>query len=318
MRLGPAERPAPGPGELLVRVTAVGICGSDLHWYDGGAIGDTRLTRPLVLGHELAGVVDEGPRAGERVAIDPADPCERCELCLAGLGRLCPDVRFFGQDPHDGGLQTWLPVAEARVVTLPAAIPDHEAPLLEVLGIALHAVDLAGLRPGTTAGVYGAGPIGQVLIRALRALGAGQIVATDRLPHRVAAARDSGADVAILVGDEDPAADVPVDVAFECSGDDAALATAVRAVRPAGRVLLVGIPAGEATTFPASPVRRKELALQAVRRMEAPDLARAVALVASGAVRLTGLVTDRYPLDEVAIAFERAVARDGLKVVVEP
>ena len=155
------------------------------------------------------------------------------------------------------------------------------------------------------------------MIRVLRHLGL-QVLATDRLAHRVEAARASGAATAILVGDEDPAAALPVDVAFECSGEDAALATAVRAVRPSGRVLMVGIPSGETAALPASPVRRKELVLQAVRRMEAPDLPRAIALVASGDVSLAGLVTDRFGLDDVAAAFERAVTREGLKVVVEP
>jgi L-iditol 2-dehydrogenase len=317
VRLGPVEPPVPGPGQVTVRVTAVGLCGSDLHWYEEGSIGDTRLTRPLILGHELAGVILDGPRAGERVAVDPADPCEACDLCRAGMGRLCPDVRFLGLDPHDGALRTRIAATASRCVALPGSIPDHEAPLLEVLGIALHAVDLADARPGMTAGVYGSGPIGQLVIRVLRLRGL-DVVATDRLGHRVDAARASGAALAMLVGDEDPAAAVPVDVSFECSGEDAALETAVRAVRPAGRVLMVGIPSGERAAFPASPVRRKELVLQAVRRMEAPDLARAVSLVADGEVSLAGLVTGRYALDETPAAFDRAAAREGLKIVVEP
>jgi L-iditol 2-dehydrogenase len=298
-------------------VTAVGLCGSDLHWFAEGSIGDTRLTRPLVLGHELAGVIEGGPRDGQRVAVDPADPCEACDLCRAGLGRLCPDVRFLGLDPFDGALRTRLAATASRCVPIPDAIRDHEAVLLEGLGIALHAVDLADVRPGMTAGVYGAGPIGQLVIRVLRRRGL-EVVATDRLAHRVAAARESGAGTAILVATDDPAAAVPVDVAFECSGEDDALDTAIRAVRPAGRVLLVGIPSGERAAFPASPVRRKELTLQAVRRMEAPDLPRAVGLVAAGEIPLAGLVTGRYPLDDVAAAFSRAAAREGLKIVVEP
>ncbi|HYO42949.1 MAG TPA: alcohol dehydrogenase catalytic domain-containing protein [Candidatus Limnocylindrales bacterium] len=317
VRLGPIAPPVPGPGQVIVRVTAVGLCGSDLHWYDEGSIGDTRLTRPLVLGHEFAGVVEGGERDGERVAVDPAEPCEACELCRAGRGRLCPDVRFFGLDPFDGALRTRVAATARRCAPIPGTIPDHEAVLLEVLGIALHAVDLARVRPGMSAGVYGAGPIGQLVIRVLRHRGL-EVVATDRLAHRVAAAGASGAGTALMVGDEDPAASMPVDVAFECSGEDDGLDTAVRAVRPAGRVLMVGIPSGERAAFPASPVRRKELVLQAVRRMEAPDLPRAIALVASGEVSLAGLVTDRYPMDDVAAAFAHAAARAGLKTVVEP
>ncbi len=238
-------------------MTAVGLCGSDLHWYEDASIGETGLGAPLVLGHELAGVIEGGPRDGERVAVDPADPCEACDACLAGRGRLCAVMRFAGQAPTDGALRTRMAWPAARCVPIPASIPDHEAPLLEVLGIAIHALDLAGIEidegsprsaaapaAGLRAGVYGAGPIGLVLIRALRAAGVREIVATDRLPHRVAAAQASGATTALLAeaGAPDPAATIPVDVAFECAGTDEALDTAVRAIAPGGRVLLLGIP----------------------------------------------------------------------------
>ena len=321
IRLGPSARPDAAPGRVRVRVTAVGLCGSDLHWWDEGSIGDTRLSAPLVLGHELCGVIEDGPRAGERVVVDPAEPCEACDVCRSGRGRLCPDVRFLGLDPLDGALQTWVSVAASRCVALPASIPDDEAVLLEVLGIALHALDLAALQPGMTAGVYGCGPIGQLVIRSLRAAGIRDIVASDPLAHRVEAARASGAGTGVVVpggGADDPAASIPVDVAFECSGEDAAVATAIRAVRPGGSVLLLGIPPGETTTIPASPVRRKELRLQAVRRMEATDLPRAVDAWWTGAIALDGLVTARFPLEAVDSAFATAAARDGLKVVVLP
>lgn len=323
IRLEDAPVPVPGPGELLLRVTAVGLCGSDLHWYEEGSIGETGLAGPLVLGHELGATVVGGPRDGERVAIDPADPCERCELCRSGRGRLCPTLRFAGQAPTDGGLRTWMTWPASRCVAVPASIPDPAVPLLEVLGIALHAIALAEPRPGMTAGVYGSGPVGLVLVRALRAAGIERIVATDRLAHRVRAAAEAGATEALLVpaagsGEPDPAAALPVDVAFDCAGDDDALATAIRAIRPGGRVLLVGIPPGDRSVVPASPARRKELTLQLVRRMEAPDLPRAVALAGSGEVDLAPIVGERFSLEEAPAAFERLARREGLKIVVEP
>jgi L-iditol 2-dehydrogenase len=333
LRLHDEPAPTAGPGEVTVRVTAVGLCGSDLHWYEDASIGETGLGTPLVLGHELAGVIEGGSRDGERVAIDPADPCDACTSCRAGRRRLCAAMRFAGQPPADGGLRTRMAWPSSRCVPIPASIPDDQAPLLEVLGIAIHALDLAGIAideaspasavapvAGVRAGVYGSGPIGLVLIRALRAAAVREIVATDLLPHRADAARASGATRASLVdvNATDPAAEMRVDVAFECAGTDEALDTAVRAVAPGGRVLLLGIPAGDRTAFPASVARRKELALQLVRRMEASDLGRAVALVAAGRVSLDGLVSHRFPLEDAPTAFLQLARRAGLKIVVEP
>jgi len=318
LRLHDDPVPTTRPGEVLIRVTSVGLCGSDLHWFVDGAIGATRITSPLVLGHEFAGVIEDGPRAGERVAVDPADPCERCEVCLTGRGRLCPTVRFAGRPPTDGALRTRVAWPASRCHTLPDAIAAADVALLEVLGIAIHAIDLADVRPATSAGVYGCGPIGLTLIRALRATGVTQIVATDRLAHRVAAARESGATTALAVGDgPDPAASIPVDVAFECSGDDDALDTAVHAVVASGRVLLIGIPGMDRSMFPASVARRKEVTLQSVQRMEAADMPRAIALVASGAVRFDGLVSHRFDLEDAPAAFELLATRNGLKILVE-
>ncbi len=318
LRLQDEARPMPEPGEELVRVSAVGLCGSDRHWFLEGTIGGTSLEAPLVLGHELAGVIVGGVRDGQRVAVDPAAPCGRCELCRGGRGRLCPTMRFAGLAPTDGALRTWLAWPGSRCVPLPDSIPDDQATLLEVLGIALHAIDLAASAPGMTAGVYGCGPVGLVLIRALRAAGVGTIVATDRLAHRAAAAA-SGATRTLSVGDgPDPAASIPVDVAFECAGEDAALDTAVRAVAPGGRVLLVGIPEGERSAFPASPARRKEVTLQLVRRMEAPDLPRAIELVSRGIISLNGLISHDFGLRAAQAAFDLLVSRAGLKIVIDP
>jgi L-iditol 2-dehydrogenase len=319
LRLHDEPPPEPGPGDVLVRIGAVGLCGSDRHWFLDGAVGDTALTAPLVLGHEFAGAIVGGSRDGERVVVDPASPCERCDLCRGGNGRLCRSMRFAGQAPTDGALQTWFAWPGSRCIRLPDSIPDDEAILLEVLGIALHAIDLAVVEPGMVAGVYGCGPVGLVLVRALRAAGVGRIVASDRLANRVEAAAASGATQTQLVGDgPDPAAAIPVDVAFECAGEDAALESAVRAVAPGGRVLIVGIPESDRSTFPASPARRKEVILQLVRRMEAPDLPRAIELVSRGDVRLDGLVSHRFALAQVADAFEVLAARSGIKIVVAP
>jgi L-iditol 2-dehydrogenase len=297
----------------------VGLCGSDLHWFEEGMIGGDLVRDPLVLGHEFIGVVSDGPRADQRGAVDPHIPCGSCEACLRGDGHLCPTGRFAGYPGTDGALRAELAWPDLLLHPLPDAVDDDSAVLLEPLGIAIHAVDLSGAQAGQRAGVFGCGPIGLVLIRLLRANGVTVAIATDRREHRLAAARASGADTTRLVEGGTASADDPtVDVAFEVAGEDAALEDAMRAVRPGGTVVLVGIPAGRITSLVAEVGRRKELTLVFCRRMRGSDLPRAIELVADGRVDLTDLVTDRYPLAESRSAFERLATRDGLKVIVQP
>jgi L-iditol 2-dehydrogenase len=307
------EEPDPEPqqGETLVRMRAVGLCGSDRHWFLEGGIGDAALRAPLVLGHELAGVVADGPRAGERVVLDPAVPCGRCALCAAGQGHLCADMRFAGHGSTDGGLRTLVAWPEHLVHALPDALADEAAPLLEPLGVALHAVDLGGAGAGTTAAVFGCGPLGLLIVQALRAAGVQVVVAADPLPHRAAAARELGA------RGSDPSG-VEVDVAYEAAGDDEALDAAIAAARPGGRVVLVGIPDGDRSSFHAAAARRRELTLLFCRRMRASDLPRAIRLAERGGLELGALVTARYALADGPEAFRDLVERRGLKVVVEP
>lgn len=326
LRLHDEPDPEPQQGELLVRVTAVGLCGSDRHWFVEGGIGDAVLRSPLVLGHEFAGVVAAGPRAGERVVLDPAVPCGRCAACLSELPHLCLVPRFAGHGSTDGALRTLVAWPEELAHVLPDAVPDAEAPLLEPLGVALHALDLGHVGPGTTAGVFGCGPLGLLIVQALRAVGASVEVATDRLAHRVEAAAALGAERALMVGDAgirprfpgEPVGGLGVDVAFEVAGDDAAVDDAIASTRPGGRVVLVGIPDGDRTTFTASVARRKGLTLLVCRRMEPSDLPRAIRLVEAGEIALAPLVTGRYGLDQWRDAFGDLVDRRGLKVVVEP
>ncbi len=314
LRLHDEPPPRPAADEVLLRVTAVGLCGSDRHWVDEGGIGDAVLGRPLVLGHEFVGVIESGPRVGERVAVDPAIPCGRCAVCLAGQSHLCLQQRFAGYGSTDGALRSWLTWPQQLVHALPDALSDAEGALLEPLGVALHALGLGHVRPGTRAGVFGCGPIGLLLIQALRAAGAAAIVASDVLPHRLEAATALGATPAHEVEEDE----LGVDVAFEVAGEDAALADAIAATRPGGRVVLVGIPRGDRTSFTASAARRKGLTFLLSRRMEAADLPRAIRLVETGQVTLGPLVTERYGLSEWRDAFDSLLERRGLKVVVEP
>ena len=323
LRVADEPVPEPGPGEALVRVTAVGICGSDLHWWDEGEIGDTALTAPLVLGHEAAGVIEDGPRRGERVAIDPAIWCGTCRPCRDGYRNLCTRIQFAGHGKQDGAMREFMAWPEHLLHPLPGNLTAADGALLEPLGVAIHALDLGHVRLGAATAVVGCGPIGLLLIQVLRAAGAGLITAFDPLPHRRAAATGFGASAALdpagIQGPADlrEATGEGVDVAFEMAGTDEAVPLAVMATRPGGRVVLGGIPARDQITFRASVARRKGLTIAMVRRMN-DVYPRAIGLAAGGQVELASLVTGRFSLAKAQDAMAAAVARTGLKIIVEP
>ncbi|WP_432991463.1 alcohol dehydrogenase catalytic domain-containing protein [Dactylosporangium sp. CA-233914] len=311
VRVAEEPTPVPAPGESLVEVTAVGLCGSDLHWYAEGGIGDARIEHPIVGGHEMAGVVRGGELDGVRVAVDPAIPCHRCDLCRAGHPNLCRDVVFAGHGRRDGGLQRYLAWPTDRLHPLPDSLTDADGAMLEPLGVAVHAVDLGHVRLGAHVAVIGCGPIGLLLIQLARAAGAARVLAADPLPHRREAALRYGADEILDPGSGE------VDVAIEIAGTDAAIEAAVTAVRPGGRVVLGGIPSTDRSSFPAATARRKGLTMAMVRRM--PEVyPRTLALATAGLADVRNLVSHRYPLTEVAEAFSVGDARRGLKVLVEP
>ena len=316
-RLHDEPMPAVSAGEELVRVTAVGICGSDLHWYTEGGIGDARLDhRPLVLGHEMAGVIEGGERTGQRVAIDPALPCEQCAQCRSGDVNLCPTIRFSGHGEVDGGLREYLAWPADRLHPLPDGLGDSDGAMLEPLGVALHAVDLAHLRVGMDVIVLGCGPIGLLVIQLLRVAGAASVTAVDPVDVRRAAAHRSGADH-VAAGVDAAGPGQGFDLAFEATNSGWAAQDAMDAVRPGARVVLAGIPDGDEITFRASTARRKGLTLVLSRRMK-ETYPRATRLVAAGRVDVSSVVTDHLALDRVDEAFATAAAREGLKVMVHP
>jgi L-iditol 2-dehydrogenase len=309
--------PEPRPGDALVRVDAVGICGSDLHWFGEGGIGDSSLTAPLVLGHEIAGTVEGGTLDGQVVAVDPAIPCGTCDTCRRDLGHLCPEVRFAGHGAVDGGMRESMAWPVHLLYPLPPTLTAEDGALLEPLGVAIHAVDLGKLRPGTAVAVIGCGPIGLLIIQVARSRGAHVAVAVDPLPHRRELALRLGAESA--AAPEEKLGDIDLDVAaaFDVVGSAAAVEIAVGAARPGGRVVLVGIPDDDRTTFPAALARRKGLTLLVSRRM-AEVYPRAIELVADGAVDVRSIVSHRYALDAAADAFDTARRRLGHKVLIVP
>jgi L-iditol 2-dehydrogenase len=320
LRVGEEPEPAASAGMSLVRVTAVGICGSDLHWWDEGAIGDATLAHPLVLGHEGAGVIAEGPRRGERVAIDPAIADGTCRACRDGYPNLCYRIRFAGHGETDGMMREFMTWPTELLHPLPDGVSDADGALLEPLGVAIHSVDLGHLPFGGTASVVGCGPIGLLLIAVLKAAGARSVLAVEPLAHRREAASRYGADLVAEPGLVDLTG-AGVDVAFEAAGARFASGDAVRlaleSVRPGGRVVLAGIPGDDAIRFQASVARRKGLTIAMVRRMN-HVYPRAISLAARGVVDLGALVSRRAGLGSAAAAFGEAARRTGLKVIIEP
>ena len=319
LRLADEPVPSAGPGETLVRVTAVGVCGSDLHWFEEGGIGDLRLSRPVVPGHEIAGVVHDGPLAGTAVSVDPAIPCGNCPTCSRGDRNLCPTVGFAGQGTIDGGLREIMAWPTHLLHPLPPSLSTIDGAVLEPLGVAIHALDLGHVRAASSIAVIGCGPIGLLLLQTALASGATWALAVDPLPHRRAEASARGAALALSPREaEERYGDRQVDVAFEMAGNDAAVERAVELVRPGGRVVLGGIPSVDRICFPASLARRKGLTVVLVRRMKEDVYERGARLVEAGRVDLTSLVTARFPLDRADEAFRFASSRQGLKVVIEP
>jgi L-iditol 2-dehydrogenase len=316
--------PEPGPGEVLVRVSSVGVCGSDTHYYEHGRIGRFVVESPLVLGHEAAGEVAalgpgvSGLRVGQRVSVEPGVPDLTCEQCLDGRYNLCPAMRFFATPPVDGALAEYVVVHAAFAHPVPDGIGDDAAALLEPLSVGIWACRRGGVTAGSRVLITGAGPIGLVGVQAALAFGATDVVVSDVNPARLALAEDLGATAVVDartagVGDLDR----PPTVLLECSGHPGATASAIRALAPAGRAVLVGMGADE-LPLPLSVVQERELEVTGTFRY-AGTWPVAIALVAAGRVDLERLVTGTYALQQAEQALTAGRRDpDSVKVVVHP
>ncbi len=319
LRLHDEPIPTPKDGEGLLKVTAVGVCGSDLHWFSEGNIGADSLKQPLVLGHEFAGVTSDG----QRVAVDPSLTCGQCEFCLEGNPNFCTELLFAGHSITDGALREWMTWRPAFFHPLPEALSDADGAMLEPLGVAIHAVNLAHLKPGMSAAVLGCGPIGLLTLQVARLSGATRILATDLLAHRLDAAQDMGATQTFLADGHSENETLKaatrgrgVDVVFEAAGTAESVESAIGIAKPGGVVVLAGIPTQDETRFTASIARRKGLTIKIVRRMK-NTYPTAIHLVERGLVDVRSLATHRFPLERAVEAFAMAQRREGLKIVIE-
>ena len=316
--------PQPGPAEVVVRVTSVGVCGSDTHYYDHGRIGRFVVESPLVLGHEAAGEVavlgaDVTTLAvGQRVSVEPGVPDLTCPQCLVGRYNLCPNMRFFATPPIDGAFSEYVVVHEAFAHPVPESISDDAAALLEPLSVGIWACRRGRVGAGSRVLITGAGPIGLVSVQAALAFGATEVVVSDVNPARLALARGLGA-TEVVDARTTRVTDLPrpPEVLLECSGHPAATSEAIKALDRAGRAVLVGM-GGDELALPLSVVQERELEVTGTFRY-AGTWPTAIALVAAGRIDLDRLVTGTYGLDQTEDALT-AGRRDpqSVKVVVHP
>lgn len=320
----------PAPGEVQVRIEAVGVCGSDLHAYSEGAVGSMPNVYPMVLGHEPAGIIVKagagvtGVAAGDRGALEPALYCYHCEFCLTGHHNVCANIRFLSNPRHPGFFRELINLPVVNFLPIPAGMSYSEAALAEPLAIALHSVRLASIGRGETVAVFGAGPIGLLTIAALRATGAARLWVVEPLAHRRELARGIGADVAlepreaveeILSGTGQRG----VDCAIDCAAGEHTTAQAIQVTRNAGRVALTGIHSTPFVAMDGSAMRRKELTIFNVRRSN-HESKEALDLLQEHPDWFAPLLTHTRDLEQIEGAFAIASQyRDGVgKMIVRP
>ncbi|MBA2716089.1 MAG: NAD(P)-dependent alcohol dehydrogenase [Propionibacteriales bacterium] len=312
--------PTPGPRQAVVRIEAVGVCGSDTAYFKVGRIGDYVVDGPLVLGHEVAGqVVDVGPEVsqvsiGDRVAIEPGTPCRDCRECMAGRYHLCPDLVFLATPPYDGALLERLTIDERNLFVIPDEMSYEQGALLEPLSVGLWACQRANLSPGDSVLVTGAGPVGLLAASAARALGAAAVTITDLSDFRLGLAESMGFAIEKAADPSEQA----FDVLLECSGAPGVLAAGLRRLRPAGRAAVVGMSKEEAIPLPLSQLNPQELTINLVNRY-AHTWPLAIELVSSGRIDVTPLITHHFPLNqtEEALTLSSRVP-DAVKAVIHP
>lgn len=313
-----ADVPAPediGPHDILLRVKAIGICGSDLHYYRGEPAGNKALEYPFIMGHEFAGVVEAAGaqvshvKAGDRVAVDPAVPCGHCEYCLEGNPNVCPSVRFAGSPGVPGAMQDLIVWPASTAFPIPDTMSFAQAAILEPLGVALHAANLGKIKLADRVAVLGCGPIGALLIQLAKRSGAQDVFATEVLPHRLEMARQAGATFEIDASRMDAVKTIMaatrgrgVDVAFEVAGALATPEQAAEVCKPGGTVVIVGICGEDRMDFNAGVTRRKGLTIKVSRRMK-HVYARTAALWQRQMVDIDGFVTHTFPMVKGAEAF---------------
>jgi L-iditol 2-dehydrogenase len=313
----------PSAGELQVRVQAVGVCGSDLHAYSEGGIGGKRNAYPMVLGHEPAGVVAKlgsgvsGWQLGDRAAFEPALYCYHCQFCMSGRHNLCENLRFLSSPGDPGFFRQYVNLPSGNLLALPPNLGANEGSLIEPLAVVLHSMKFGQPKPGETAAVFGAGPIGLLTVAVLKLSGVSRVWTIDPVPARRELARQMGADSSLDPNAVDVARQIPgVDVVFDCAVKGESVRQSIQVARSAGRVVFTGIPSEMESPIDFHSWRRKELALFQVRRANHEGRP-ARDLLAAHLPRFAPLITHTRPLDQIGQAFAQLEGyEDGVGKIV--
>jgi L-iditol 2-dehydrogenase len=319
------------PTDVLIQMGAVGVCGSDIHYYTTGRIGEQIVEYPFTVGHECAGTVLEiglgvtHVRPGDRIAIEPAVTCGRCDQCLAGRENTCRHNRFLGcPGQAEGSLSQQLVMPEENCFKINDSMSLAEATVAEPLAIAIYAVRQAAFTLGAKVGILGLGPIGRTVHLAAIDAGCGPVVATENIDDRCAAARSAGiawvgnsrtTDVVSAILEREP---LGLDVVFECCGQQAALDQAVDLLRPGGKLVIIGIPEVDEIHFAPEKIRRKEITIVNIRRQRG-CVAAALDLIGRQQAAVAAMITHRFAFAETKTAFDMvADYRDGVvKAMIE-
>ncbi|XP_073715057.1 sorbitol dehydrogenase [Misgurnus anguillicaudatus] len=331
LRLDQRPIPEPGPNDVLIQMHSVGICGSDVHYWQHGRIGDFVLKQPMILGHEASGrVVKVGSavthlKAGDRVAIEPGVPREIDEFFKSGHYNLSPSIFFCATPPDDGNLCRYYKHSANFCYKLPDSVTFEEGALIEPLSVGIHACSRAGVTLGSVVFVCGAGPIGLVSLLAAKAMGASQVVISDLSSDRLAKAKEMGADFLLPVKKEDTSQELAKKVqgmlgcmpqiTIECTGVESSMQTAIYATRSGGVVVLVGLGA-EMVTVPLVNASVREVDIRGVFRY-CNTWPMAIAMLAAKKVNVKPLVTHRFPLEQAVQAFETTHQGLGVKVMLK-
>jgi L-iditol 2-dehydrogenase len=324
--------PGIGPDEVLIKVMAVGVCGSDVHYFEHGRIGPYVVRQPIILGHECAGIVAAcGERVtrfapGDRIAVEPGVTCGRCEQCKAGRYNLCPDVQFLATPPVDGAFVQYIKHREDFVFPIPDHVSFEEAAMIEPLSVGIHALNRAGFKPGWDAAIIGMGPVGLLAVAAAKAFGASRIFVSDMEENRLQAAMKLGATDAVSGKTDDPAVRIlewtgqrGVDVAIETAGHPRALQTALKTVRRGGKLSIVGLPPVDEVGFNVPLICDNEIDIYGIFRY-ANTYPQGVQFLSSGIPGLSSIITDRFPLEQTQDALVKAMTQKAtsVKIIVHP